>query len=391
MKKLIILVLFFINTNTNTNAQRYVTYVFTDLDSIIGGTYGNAIDYLGSNQNLLFDFYAPKSDTILKRPLIIYIHGGGFTSGTRAYPSVKLLCKKMARKGYAVATIDYRLDPNFQLYNSEANRRAMTDAMHDAKEAIRYFKANAELYKIDTTKVFIGGESAGSITAMMAAYVDKQEETSPYPLANPNNPVGSNSNSHVGNTVQATMCLCGMLLDTTAIEDSNDPPILWTHGSNDSYIPISLSFNVVKRALNVGLPIQTKVYKNATHCPWYYGNPNWETYLDSTINEITSFLYPKVATTVNMNAAQDSKINLYPNPCIDYLNVDVNKHYPKINISIVSSAGKVYRTWRFHHTKEMRLDLKGLANGLYVVRIEFENNVLAKKIMINRKITSPRN
>lgn len=383
MKKFIILILLFFSINTY--AQRYLTSDFTELDSIIGGTYGNAVNYLGNNQDLIFDFYAPGHDTIQKRPLIIYIHGGGFTSGTRTYPSVKLLCQKMARKGYSVANIDYRLDPNFQLYNSETDRRAMTDAMHDAKQAIRYFKANAQLYKIDTTKIFVGGESAGAITAMMAAYVDKQEEMSPYPLANPNNPVGNNSNSHVGNGVHASMCLCGMLIDTTAIEDSNDPPILWTHGSSDAYIPISLSFNIALRALNIGLPVQTKVYQNATHCPWYYGNPDWETYLDSTINEITAFLYPKSATALSLDKNQDSKINIYPNPCIGFLNIDMNKQYPKTNISIVSSAGQVYRTWSFQNSKEIYLDLEGLVNGLYIVRIEFEKHVILKKIVINKR------
>lgn len=262
----------------------------------------------------------------------------------------------------------------------------MTDAMHDAKQAIRYFKANAELYKIDTTKIVIGGESAGAITAMMSAYVDKQEEMSPYPMANPNNPVGNNSNSHVGNEVQGALCLCGMLLDTAAIESPNDPPILWTHGSADTYIPISLAFHVVLRATNIGLPVQTKVYEGATHCPWYYGNPDWETYLDLTINDITTFLYPKVATTLSLNKIQNHEISIYPNPCIDYLNIDLHRQYTKINISMISYAGQVYRTWSFRNKKEIDLDLEDFANGFYLIRIESDDNtVFTKKIMINKK------
>lgn len=132
----------------------------------------------------------------------------------------------MAMKGYAVANIDYRVDPHFQLYNSTTNRRAMTDAMHDAKQAIRYFKANAVLFKLDTNKIVIGGESAGAITAIMASSIDKQAEMSPYPMANPNNPIGSTSDASYGNAVNATMCLCGMIVDTTAIERLNNPPIL---------------------------------------------------------------------------------------------------------------------------------------------------------------------
>lgn len=383
MKKLIILILLFFNFSSYS--QRYLSSVFSGLDSIIGGTYGYAIDYLGNNQNLLFDFYAPSLDPAQQRPFIIYIHGGGFTSGSREYQSIKLLCQKMARKGYAVASIDYRLDPNFRLYDSETDRRAMTDAMHDAKQAIRYFKANAEYFKIDTNKVFIGGESAGAITAMMAAYVNKQDEMSPYPMANPDNPIGSSSNSHVGNQVNAIMCLCGMFIDTTAIESSNEPPLLWTHGSADTYIPISLAFNIVLRASNIGLPVETNVYEGATHCPWYYGNPDWEAYLDSTVNDITTFLYPKVETALSLFELQDSEISISPNPCDDYLNISLNKQYPQVNISLASLTAQVYQTWRFENTNEAYLDVKGLASGLYIVRVEFDKSIHFQKILINKK------
>ena len=291
----------------------------------------------------------------------------------------------MAQRGYAVASIDYRLDPTFQLYNSETDRRAMADAMHDAKQAIRFFKANAETFKIDTGKVFIGGESAGAITAMMAAYVDKQEEMGPYPLAIPYNPVGSTSYSTVGNGVNGVLCLCGMLLDTSAIEDANDPPVLWIHGSDDAYIPVSLAFNVVWRAQQINLSIQTKVYEGATHCPWYFGNPNWESYLDSTINEITAFLYPKVATPLRMSGFQNDRIDIFLNPWVPQLNIDLNKTYSKINISLTSLAGNVYRTWSFHNSKDIALDLNGLAEGLGIVTIEFDNHVVTRKVLVRKR------
>ena len=294
-------------------SQRYLTNVFTELDSTINGTYGNALDYLGANQNLQFDFYEPKNDTETERPLLIYLHGGGFTSGDKDLLSVKLICRKMALKGYAVANINYRLDPNFDMYNSATDRRAMTDAMHDAKQAIRYFKANATTYKIDVDKVFIGGESAGAITSMMASFVDKQSEMVSYPMAIPNNVVGSTANNTVDNTVAGALCLCGLLLDTNAIETPSDPDVLWTHGSADSFIPIALSFNVVLRALHIGLPIQTKVYNGADHCPWYYGSPNWDMYLDSTLTDISTFLYPRV-TTNGVEETQIKSLKIYPNP-----------------------------------------------------------------------------
>lgn len=296
LKMKVVALLLVLLSSYNGFTQRYLTDEFPVLDSIIGGIYGTAINYQSNSQNLLFDFYKPANDVNSNRPLIIYLHGGGFNSGSRSYPSVQQICRRMANKGYTVANIDYRLDPSFDIYNSNSDRRAMTDAMHDAKQAIRYFKSNATMFGIDTSLIFIGGESAGAITSMMASYVDKQSEMNTYPLANPNNPIGSSSNLNVSSQVKGTLCLCGLILDTLAIELPTDPSILWTHGTNDNFIPISLALNIVLRANNIGLPFEAKAYQGATHCPWYFGNPNWSNYLDSTIMDITNFLFPQVVT-----------------------------------------------------------------------------------------------
>lgn len=366
MRKLISFILMFFCLSGYS--QRYLTNDFPKLDSIIGGTYGTAPDYQGVPQNLHFDFYGPADDNNSKRPLIIYLHGGGFNSGTRSYPSVKLLSRRMATKGYAVANIDYRLDPNFELYNSSTDRRAMTDAMHDAKQAIRYFKANAVTYKIDTALVFIGGESAGAITAMMASFVDKQSEMTPYPMAEPNNPIGSTSNADMSNAVKGTLCLCGMILDTLAIESPTDPPILWTHGTDDNFIPLWLAFNVVLRASHIGLPIEARQYEGATHCPWYYGNPDWSMYLDSTVNDITNFLYPKIPPTVGTRKKiHAEKIDVYPNPFTHTLTVTGMSFNAK-DVKIYNMVGQDYTT--AVNITYNELNLSGLPNGMYILKIK---------------------
>ncbi len=381
MKKIILALIICISLQLH--AQRYLTFVYPVIDSTMAGVYGTATDYLAMNQNLLFDFYEPHLDTAQKRPLIIYTHGGGFTSGTRSYPSVKLLCRKMAMKGYAVATIDYRLDPNFLLYSSTTNRRAMTDAMHDLKQAIRYFKANAALLKIDTTRIIIGGESAGAISAMMASYVDKQIEMAPYPMASPNNPVGSINNATYGNGVKATLCLCGMILDTTAIENASNPPILWTHGSADTFIPISLAFNTVLRAAHIGLPIQTKLYQGATHCPWYYGNPNWQLYLDSTITDITTFLYSKVTTPVGLTQLQkeENTVSLFPNPTKNNITILLNNTLTLSHIRIMDITGKNILSEKINHSASATLYTEGLAQGIYIVEIKTDTSIIYKKFI----------
>lgn len=381
MKKIVLLFLFF--QCSAAYGQRYLTDDFPVLDSIIGGIYGTAVDYQSNNQDLLFDFYEPANDSELKRPLLIYVHGGGFTSGTRSYPSVSEICRRMAYKGYAVANIDYRLDPNFDIYNSNTDRRAMTDAMHDAKQAIRYFKANASTFRIDTSLVFIGGESAGAATSMMAAFVDKQSEMGSYPMASPNNPIGSIINEEVSSDVKATLCLCGLLLDTLAMELPTDPPILWTHGTEDNFVPISLAFNIVLRAVHVGIPIQAKAYQGAIHCPWYFGNPNSEIYLDSTITDITSFLYPQVIETIDsVEEDLSAPISIYPNPFESRLFLDISALESRSSIKIVSSSGNVvFSKWYEYTQYNVALDLEHLAAGLYFLRIATDEGRTVRKLI----------
>ena len=382
MKQITLLIAFL--CSLSSYGQRYLTDEFLVLDSIIAGTYGTSIDYQSNPQNLLFDFYAPENDTLNERPLLIYIHGGGFTTGTRTYPSVQSICRSMANKGYAVANIDYRLDPNFDIYNSTSDRRAMTDAMHDAKQAIRYFKANATTYKIDPSRIYIGGESAGAATSMMASFIDKQSEMVAYPMANPNDPIGSSVNSSFDNDVAGTLCLCGLMLDTSAIELPTDPPILWTHGTNDTYVPISLAFNIVLRATNIGLPIVAKAYQGGIHCPWYYGNPNWEIYLDSTITDITNFLYPLVTnptSSVDEISGVDD-ISVYPNPFESLLNIDLKSPHSKTTIKIISNLGTVLHRESYSPSESnIVLDLADLEPGIYFLLLENDSMSTLKRVI----------
>ncbi|WP_164849887.1 beta-L-arabinofuranosidase domain-containing protein [Mucilaginibacter limnophilus] len=292
MKKILLIILVCFLYAQGLFAQRYLSDTFTAADSLVNIAYGSAPNYQHKTQTLLLDFYEPRGDKTSKRPLIIYVHGGGFVEGTRKWASVRLMCEKLAMKGYAVASIDYRLDPTVNVFQSDTNRRPITDAMHDLKAAIRFFKANQNKYRIDTANIVTGGESAGAITAMAAAYVDKLSEVKNYKKTNPNTVDGNSGNPGYSTRPKAVMCLCG-IGDTLAMERPSDPPMLWIHGSKDPMLPIEWGQQVVTRAKNIGLPYEAIVFKGATHCPWYFGLPNWRSYLDSTVNYVANYLYYK--------------------------------------------------------------------------------------------------
>jgi acetyl esterase/lipase len=102
-----------------------------------------------NHRNLLLDAFIPKEKDVKQTAAIIFIHGGGWRSGSRSqhYP----LAERLAHLGYACFTPEYRL-------STEA---LFPSAVYDIKAAIRWVKVNASVYNVDTSKIVIAGFSAG--------------------------------------------------------------------------------------------------------------------------------------------------------------------------------------------------------------------------------------
>lgn len=117
-----------------------------DLANVV---YGNA-----GGVALKLDVYYPNPRPAGALPLVVWIHGGGWRSGSKldARPALKLL-----PAGYAVASFDYRL-------SQQAKWPAQ---IHDCKGAVRYLRANAASLGIDTGKIVAFGSSAGGHLASM--------------------------------------------------------------------------------------------------------------------------------------------------------------------------------------------------------------------------------
>jgi acetyl esterase/lipase len=107
-------------------------------------------------KSLTLDVYEPAGGT-KPHPAFIAIHGGGFTRGTKRSINAVDLCQHLAERGFACFSIDYRL-------GSEAM------AADDAVRAVRWVVAHAKRYGADASRVAVGGDSAGAITALNVAY-----------------------------------------------------------------------------------------------------------------------------------------------------------------------------------------------------------------------------
>ncbi|MGI4021944.1 MAG: alpha/beta hydrolase fold domain-containing protein [Janthinobacterium lividum] len=111
--------------------------------------------------SLQLDFYSIK--TASKKPCVIVIHGGSWSGGdAKQLPELN---SYLAKRGYQVASIDYRLAPEYQ----------NPLPVEDVKSAIHYLKDHAEKLQIDTNNFVLLGRSAGAQIALLAAYTLKNE------------------------------------------------------------------------------------------------------------------------------------------------------------------------------------------------------------------------
>ncbi len=389
--KALILVIILLFLSTSLSAQRYLNPVFTSITTYSNITYGAAINIQSQLQNLVLDFYEPSGDSVLSRPLLIYVHGGGFsdTNQTKSLAHIIAFCDSFARRGYAVASINYRLDST----NTGLSHRAIINAMHDAKAAIRFFKTYAALFKVDTNLIFIGGESAGAVTAMNAAFINQSPEVL-YPLTPPFNSnlsiEGNSGSPNASSKVKAALCFCGgtkhvstlPIFDTNAINVATDPYLLFTHGTADPLVPVQYSIEIALRASHIGLPHLYYPFYGASHCPWGIGLPNSWAYLDSLVEYTAPFLYAiiNLSSTIEKKEIATPKLYCYPNPAQDYLVFSSTAVLRNpISITIYNALGEVLLQQPITDI-DKRINVSALKKGIYYLHYQAEGAAVQKFI-----------
>jgi para-nitrobenzyl esterase len=109
-----------------------------------------------------------------KRPVLVYIHGGGFLEGSGALPLYD--GERLAREGIVVVTINYRVGPlgflaHPDLTGESANHASGNYGLLDQIAALRWVRANIAAFGGDPSRVTVAGESAGaaSVHALLAS------------------------------------------------------------------------------------------------------------------------------------------------------------------------------------------------------------------------------
>jgi len=271
---------------------RYLDEVFDEAEVQSDVVYGENYTILffpvnggrSVRQPLLADIYTPKGDTETNRPLILMFHTGNFLpqlvnlqiNGDKADPYLVTMAKRLARMGYVVASVDYRLgwDPE----NPEADARKSTlinasyRGIQDASTSIRYFRKTAQddgnPFGIDPGKITTWGLGTGSYITLGQGYIDNyfdiaipkffgpdiddDGDPDPYVIQAFNgdpwgqeilgqNPINGDTLAlpnlpGYSNEVQLVVTLGGALADTSWIDDT-DPPLISFQVPDDPFAP----------------------------------------------------------------------------------------------------------------------------------------------------------
>lgn len=250
-----------------TDSSRYIDNIFDSLDNEVDILYSEAINSEGEKEKLYLDLYKPSEDKETNRPAIIWIHGGGFTSGTKDTGMEKDFAIDFAKKGYVTLNINYRLAQNTVDYN------VVQRAVDDAAAALKWLIENSDQYGVDKNRIAIGGMSAGGGTAINLCYSDLTA-------------YGIDKKS-----ILAAIDLAGGSLYSGSV-NKGDPPCIMIHGTRDNKVPFTTSENL-SNALT-----KKKIY-NVLY-PLEGSDHDIRPYYDTITNEITKFLY-KVLTGKEVN------------------------------------------------------------------------------------------
>lgn len=92
-----------------------------------------------------------------RRPAILCLHGGAWTSGDRTVPSY--MAERLAARGFVIMSIDFRMAPAYQYPAS----------LRDANYAIRWLRRHADEYGVDAARIGGLGFSSGGHLILLAA------------------------------------------------------------------------------------------------------------------------------------------------------------------------------------------------------------------------------
>lgn len=236
--------------------------------SPIFGTTVTAVPYCYGQA---MDLYGPRVMKYERSPVVMYIHGGGWYINTKSTePDQLAMIDGLRDRGFTVVSIDYRLLP----------KNHFPAPLEDSLCAVRYLRAHADDYSLDSNRIAVYGFSAGGYLAGMVGVLDT------------NNDFTSESEPYhaFSSRVQAVVTLAGFFDLTNGLTVRNhqrihellqdyppsttdpvhfttpdDPPFLLIHGTDDGFVQLEQDELMSERLQAAGVHFERLLVQHAQH------------------------------------------------------------------------------------------------------------------------------
>lgn len=396
----------FLNAHAQCDGNRYLNYIFNDVQVTSDVPYGQNVKYDGTSQTLLCDIYQPVGDNVTNRAAVIVAHGGFFLSGSKTGADVVPICERLAKMGYVAISMEYRLGVNITADLSGPMTEAVMRGVQDGKAAVRFLRKTVAVdgnpYNIDANEIYIAGSSAGGYIALHMAYLDEMAELPSY--VNLSNPgltgelEGESGNPGYPSDVKAIVNICGAIGDTAWIHAGDEPALLF-HGTNDQTVPygsamqyafgvapvveVDGSHSINERMDQIGLEHCFEIYEGQDHVPHMTN----AAILDTTMSIMSNFLthhicsipldcsYRTITVGTEELSALEEGLLIYPNPANSTLFIASNDMKA---IEVYNMTGELVGT----EFNSSRMEVSNLPNGLYVFRLTTSKGKTNKTVLI---------
>lgn len=215
--------LYFIISCETTTENRYLEPVFEEIQK-------QTFTY---SDTLKLDFYDAKKDQLRKRPLVLLVHGGGFSGGKRDNSGELKFSQAMAKMGFTVASISYRLTRNGKKTGfgcdcpTEEKLQTIKKSGEDVLKALHFLRTKNEELKIDFDRIILVGSSAGAEAVVNLAYMKGSSLYNDLPYDDLE--------------FAGIVSFAGALLELQNLTVDNAVPTMFFHGMKDRLVPYDIA------------------------------------------------------------------------------------------------------------------------------------------------------
>jgi acetyl esterase/lipase len=206
------------------------------------------LTFLPAGRPERLDLYVQKGrDFKVRRPGVLFIHGGGFTAGDKAEYRSASVSADLARAGYVVVSCNYVL-------GAKDKPGVWPRNIADCRDAVRWMRANADALGLDPDRIAVAGGSAGGYLALMVGLSDEKAGPGGDPTANHSAKVSAVIDMY--GVVNFSKHGKGQVPGVSAAEqaaylpenqcDPQDPAVLILHGTADTTVDIAQSDAMAK-------------------------------------------------------------------------------------------------------------------------------------------------